>query len=85
MLAPRWDFNPLSDARAARTGDRWNEPGQAALYLSGRNATAIAEYQQDPRHPTCHDLDASTFLDLAAPAIRRNSSAWTTRVSDGRG
>jgi RES domain-containing protein len=74
MLAPRWAFDPLSGAGAARAGGRWNERGQAALYLSDSHATAIAEYQQDLPRPgtlTAYDVDASTILDLAAMTTRR--------------
>jgi RES domain-containing protein len=75
MLAPRWAFDPLSGAGAARAGGRWNERGQAALYLSDNHATAIAEYQQDLPRPgtlTAYDVDASTILDLTAVATRRD-------------
>jgi RES domain-containing protein len=75
MLAPRWAFDPLSGAGAARAGGRWNERGQAALYLSDSHATAIAEYQQDLPRPgtlTAYDVDASTILDLTAVATRRD-------------
>lgn len=74
MLAPRWAFDPLSGAGAARAGGRWNTPGQAALYLSDSHATAIAEYQQDLPRPgtlTAYDVDAQHILDLADPAVRR--------------
>jgi len=75
MLAPRWAFDPLSGAGAGRAGGRWNERGQAALYLSDSHATAIAEYQQDLHRPgtlTAYDVDASTILDLTAVATRRD-------------
>jgi len=74
MLAPRWAFDPLSGAGAARAGGRWNEPQQAALYLSDSHATAIAEYQQHLPRPgtlTAYDMDAQDILDLADPAVRR--------------
>ena len=73
MLAPRWAFNPLSGAGAARAGGRWNAPGQAALYLSDSHATAIAEYQQALPRPgtlTGYDVDAQDVLDLSDPAVR---------------
>lgn len=75
MLAPRWAFDPLSGAGAARAGGRWNEPGQAALYLSDSHATAIAEYQQNLPRPgilTAYDVDARAILDLADPAVSRS-------------
>jgi RES domain-containing protein len=74
MLAPRWAFDPLSGAGAARAGGRWNEPGQAALYLSDSHATAIAEYQQALPRPgtlTAYDVDAARILNLAHPNVRR--------------
>ena len=74
MLAPRWAFDPLSGAGAARASGRWNEPGQAALYLSNSHATAIAEYQQDlPRRGTltAYDADAQAILDLADLSVRQ--------------
>jgi len=74
MLAPRWAFDPLSGAGAARAGGRWNEPGQAALYLSDSHATAIAEYQQDLPRPgtlTAYDVNAETILDLADLSVRQ--------------
>jgi RES domain-containing protein len=73
MLAPRWAFDPLSGAGAARAGGRWNEPGQPALYLSNSHATAIAEYQQELPRPgtlTAYDVDAQAILDLADRAVR---------------
>jgi RES domain-containing protein len=74
MLAPRWAFDPLSGAGAARAGGRWNAPGQTALYLSDSHATAIAEYQQDLPRPgtlTAYDVNAQDILDLADPSVRR--------------
>jgi RES domain-containing protein len=74
MLAPRWAFDPLSGAGAARAGGRWNAPGQAALYLSDSHATAIAEYQQDLPRPgtlTAYDVDAHAILDLADLSVRQ--------------
>jgi RES domain-containing protein len=74
MLAPRWAFDPLSGAGAARAGGRWNAPGQAALYLSDSHATAIAEYQQALPRPgtlTGYDVDAQHILDLSDPGVRQ--------------
>jgi RES domain-containing protein len=72
MLAPRWAFDPLSGAGAARAGGRWNAAGQAALYLSSSHATAIAEYQQDLPRPgtlTANDVSGTGILDLADSAV----------------
>jgi RES domain-containing protein len=74
MLAPRWAFDPLSGAGAARAGGRWNAPGQATLYLSDSHATAIAEYQQDLPRPgtlTAYDVDAQDILDFTDLAVRQ--------------
>lgn len=72
MLSPRWAFDPLSGAGAARAGGRWNAHGQVALYLSDNHATAIAEYQQDLPRPgtlTAYDVEAQHILDLADPTV----------------
>ena len=74
MLAPRWAWDPISGAGAARAGGRWNVPGQAALYLSDSHTTAIAEYQQDLPRPgtlTAYDVDARAILDLTDPSVRQ--------------
>ncbi len=71
MLAPRWAFDPLLGAGAARAGGRWNAPGQPALYLSTSHATAIAEYQQDLPRPgtlTAYDVEAA-ILDLTDAGV----------------
>lgn len=44
---PRWSFQPLSGAGAARAGGRFNRPGTPALYMSLEEATSAAEYRQD--------------------------------------
>ena len=75
MLAPRWAFDPLSGAGAARAGGRWNAPAQAALYLSDSHATAIAEYQQELPRPgtlTAYDVNARAILDLADLSVRQS-------------
>ena len=87
MLAPRWAFDPLSGAGAARAGGRWNAPGQATLYLSDSHATAIAEYQQDLPRPgtlTAYDVDAQDILDLTDLALRQ-AVGWTSHFSGSPG
>ena len=73
VLTPRWASEPLSGAGAAKRGGRWNEPGQAALYLSEDHATAIAEYMQDLARPglfaPCH-VEAKRIVDLCDPSVR---------------
>jgi RES domain-containing protein len=73
MLAPRWSYDPLSGVGAARAGGRWNEQGQAALYLSETHAVAIAEYQQDLPRPgtlTGYEVEANAILDITDNAVR---------------
>ncbi len=73
MLAPRWSYDPLSGAGAARAGGRWNESGQPALYLSESHAVAIAEYQQDLPRPgtlTGYEVNARSILDVTNQAVR---------------
>jgi RES domain-containing protein len=76
MLAPRWAFDTLSGAGAARAGGRWpvERAWSAALYLPNNHTTAIAEYQQELPRPgtlTAYDLDAQAILDLADPSVRQ--------------
>ena len=47
VISPDWASTPMSGRGAARQGGRFNRPGQEALYLSGDEATALAEYRQD--------------------------------------
>jgi len=73
MLSPRWSHDPLSGAGAARAGGRWNQPGQATLYVSDSYGTAIAEYHQNlPRPGTlaAYDIKGGRVLDLADTAIQ---------------
>jgi RES domain-containing protein len=67
MLPPRWSFDPLSGAGAARAGGRWNAPCQAAPYLSETQTTVMAEYQPNlprPRTLTAYEIGAASVLDL---------------------
>jgi RES domain-containing protein len=74
MLAPKWAHAPLSGAGAAVRGGRWNEPGMAALYMSERFETAIAEYEQDlgirPGTLCAYAVDVAGVVDLADAAVR---------------
>jgi RES domain-containing protein len=66
-MSPKWAFDPLNGAGAARHGGRWNRPGMPALYMSAEMATAFAEYHQDiPRPGTvCRfDVDVGPIVDL---------------------
>ena len=71
MLSPKWAFQPLSGAGAAKQGGRFNRPGQSALYLSFSPQTAIAEYQQ--------------FLDILPPGTLVAYKVQLASVVDFRG
>jgi RES domain-containing protein len=72
MLAPRWSHAPLSGDGAAKHGGRWNAPGIAALYMSEKLTTAIAEYEQDlgirPGTLCAYEVNARSIADLTAPS-----------------
>ena len=71
MLAPKWAYQPLSGAGAARHGGRFNPPGTAALYMSEDYITAISEYEQElgirPGTLCAYDIDVSGIVDLTDP------------------
>lgn len=67
MLSIVWQRQPLSGDGAAKLGGRWNRRGQAALYLSADNATAIAEFHQDLVRPGTlapYDVRSPAIADL---------------------
>ncbi|MGB8700318.1 MAG: RES family NAD+ phosphorylase [Thermosynechococcaceae cyanobacterium] len=68
ILAPKWAYNPLSGAGAARFGGRFNPKGIPALYLSETIDTAFAEYQQDllvrPGTFCAYQVDVIGIVDL---------------------
>ena len=68
MLAPKWSHEPLGSAGAAARGGRHNEPGMAALYMSERFETAIAEYEQElgirPGTLCAYVVDVAGVVDL---------------------
>lgn len=74
MLAPKWAFQPLSGAGAARHGGRFNQPGTAALYLSEDYITAISEYEQElgirPGTLCAYDVDVNGIVDLTDPQVQ---------------
>ena len=67
---PRWAFSPLSGEGAARTGGRFNRPGQAALYTALSMPAMIKEAQQgfarklDPLTIVSYDVDCEDVVDL---------------------
>jgi RES domain-containing protein len=75
MLAPKWAHAPLGGAGAAVRGGRWNEPGVAALYMSERFETAVAEYEQDlgirPGTLCAHAVDMAGIVNLGDAAVCR--------------
>lgn len=82
VLVPKWAFDPLSGAGAARYGGRFNQEGVAALYLSGDVATAVAEYQNliaaRPGTFCVFAVDVAGVVDGFEPRHRR---AW--RIAPG--
>jgi RES domain-containing protein len=74
---PRWAFSPLSGEGAARTGGRFNRPGQAALYTALSMPTMIKEAQQgfarklDPLTIVSYDVDCEDVVDLTDRAERQ--------------
>lgn len=81
MLAPKWAFQPLSGAGAARQGGRFNEPGVEALYISEDYITAISEYEQDlgirPGTLCAYDVNVRGIVDLTDPQVQAICSITT--------
>jgi RES domain-containing protein len=73
---PGWAFAPLSGAGAAQRGGRFNREGKAALYLTLKPETAIAECGQGFAHrmppiTLCdYDVDCEPVADLSTEAGR---------------
>lgn len=68
---PRWAFQPLSGAGAAKWGGRFNRPGLTALYLGKELATAAAEYQQAesvllPATVASYEINHLSVVDFSA-------------------
>lgn len=74
MLAPKWAYQPLSGAGAARHGGRFNERGTEALYISEDYITAISEYEQElgirPGTLCAYDVDVKRVVDLVDPQVQ---------------
>ena len=74
MLAPKWAYQPLSGAGAARHGGRFNEVGTEALYISEDYITAISEYEQElgirPGTLCAYDVDLKGIVDLTNPQVQ---------------
>ena len=71
---PRWSFTPLSGAGAAKTGGRFNRPGQPTLYLALDIITAVNECMQgftqrlQPLTLCEYDVDCDPVADLGDAA-----------------
>ena len=78
MLAPKWAYQPLSGAGAARHGGRFNEPGTKALYISEDYITAISEYEQElgirPGTLCAYEVDVNGIVDLVDPQVQSDCS-----------
>jgi RES domain-containing protein len=74
VMAPKWAFDPLSGAGAARNGGRFNPPSVPTLYLSEKIETALAEYSQDlPDRPgtfCAYTVDVPGIVDLSDREIQ---------------
>jgi RES domain-containing protein len=83
---PSWAFAPLS-GDGARRGGRFNVEGSAALYLSLRPETAIAECAQGFGHrmpplTLCdYDIDCEPIADLSTEAGRAEHGVSITELS----
>lgn len=94
---PRWSFDPLSGAGAARHGGRFNPVGMPALYTSRRMETAWLEAQQgfpfkaQPATLVAYDVDCEDVADLTDPGVRAGlgiaagdlGCAWEDMASRG--
>lgn len=81
MLTPRWSFQPLSGAGAAREGGRFNRPRTPALYLSLEPETAVAEFSQaeplfSPGVLACFRIRVEQVADLREGYNRNWDPLW---------
>jgi RES domain-containing protein len=73
---PMWSFSPLSGEGAAKTGGRFNRPGEPTLYLSLSIMTAVGECTQGlgrrllPLTMCEYDIDCTPVADLRTEADR---------------
>ena len=74
---PTWSFSPISGAGAAKTGGRFNRPGEPTLYLSLDVMTAVGECTQglsqrlQPLTMCEYDVDCDPVADLRTDASRK--------------
>ena len=85
MLAPKWAYQPLSGAGAARRGGRFNKPGVEALYISEDYITAISEYEQElgirPGTLCAYDIEIDSIVDLTDPQVQAICAIASTELS----
>lgn len=78
---PRWSHSPVSGDGAARHGGRFNQPGDATLYLSLTYETAVLEASQGFKHKmqpltiVQYEIDCEDIADLTDPAGRKTWDA----------
>lgn len=74
MMSPMWAHDPISGSGAARTGGRWNRPGQVTLYAASELMTAVIEYWQEvdfrPGTFAALDIETDSIIDLRDIAAR---------------
>jgi len=85
MLAPKWAYQPLSGAGAARHGGRFNELGTEALYISEDYITAISEYEQElgirPGTLCAYDINVKGIVDLTDSQVQAACSVTPATLS----
>jgi RES domain-containing protein len=72
MLDVKWQRQPY-DSGSHLTGQRFNRPGQRALYLGSDHAIAIAEFHQTLVRPgtlAAYDVTSDCIVDLTGPVDR---------------
>lgn len=74
---PTWSFSPISGEGAAKTGGRFNRPGEPTLYLSLDIMTAAGECTQgfsqrlQPLTMCEYDIDCDPITDLRTDVARK--------------
>lgn len=89
-LAPRWSFQPLSGAGAAKVGGRFNAKGVEALYLSQTPALALREYAQadipmPPATICAYAVKLSKVVDFTGGFTTEWAALWQASACNWRG